>query len=235
MKLVAGLGNPGRKYQGTRHNVGFEVIARLHAAAGSPRPTAKFDSELVAIELGGVKVLLQSPLTYMNASGRAVRAAMDFYKIPQDDLLVVCDDFNLDLGRLRFRPSGSAGGQNGLKDIIQKLGNPDFSRLRIGVGKPPPEWNVSNYVLSRFRDDEQPELQKTLDRAAESVRVWVRSGTQEAMNRFNADPNRPKSPKKRGADSATDGSGAAEQRGQPTPDPKGTADSPGSPNQSGKE
>ena len=194
MKLIVGLGNPGKKYDGTRHNVGFQVIAELHKRFGQPRPSAKFDSELVQVQVSSdnLKVLLQSPLTFMNLSGKAVRAALDFYKISTQDLLVICDDLNLDLGRLRFRPSGSAGGQNGLKDIIQKLGSQEFARLRVGVGKPPQGWEVSNYVLSKFRDDESVDLQKAIERAADGVLTWIDSGTAEAMNRFNADPNQPK-------------------------------------------
>jgi len=197
MKLIVGLGNPGRKYQGTRHNVGFQVIAELHQRFGSPQPSAKFNSELVQINVdSGNRLLLQSPLTFMNLSGQAVRGAMDFYKIERADLLVVCDDFHLDLGRLRFRPGGSAGGQNGLKDIIQKLGSPDFARLRVGVGKPPAGWDVANYVLSKFRDEETADLEKSILRAADGVQTWLQHGTQESMNRFNADPKKPKPEKK---------------------------------------
>ncbi len=196
LKLIVGLGNPGRKYDGTRHNVGFQVIAELHERFGKPRPSSKFESELVQVSTANHKVILQSPLTFMNLSGKSVRGASDFYKIPVDQILVICDDFNLDLGRLRFRPKGSAGGQNGLKDIIQRLGTQEFARLRLGVGKPPENWDVANYVLSKFRDDEQADLGKMIKRAADSVVVWLDEGTQKAMNRFNADPNqKPKPPK----------------------------------------
>jgi len=190
MKLIVGLGNPGKKYAETRHNVGFRIIGELHRRFGSPRPSAKFDSELVQVQVSSVqqKVLLQSPLTFMNASGRAVRAAVDFYKIEIADVLVICDDFQLPLGKLRFRPGGSAGGQNGLKDIIQKLGTQDFSRLRVGVGQPPAGWDVANYVLSKFHSDEKPELERAITRAADGVLVWIDQGTRESMNRFNADP-----------------------------------------------
>lgn len=199
MKLIVGLGNPGKKYVDTRHNVGFRVIAELHERFGKPRPSSKFDSELVQVRVSSVdqKVLLQSPLTFMNASGKAVRAALDFYKISTTDLLVVCDDFNLNLGRLRFRPNGSAGGQNGLKDIIQKLGTQEFARLRIGVGKPPEGWDVANYVLSKFRADESSDSDAAVKRAADGVLTWIDQGTEEAMGRFNADPNKPKPVKKK--------------------------------------
>ncbi len=190
MKLIVGLGNPGKKYTDTRHNVGFRVIAELHQRFGAPRPSAKFDSELLQVQVSSAqqKVLLQSPLTFMNASGNAVRAAVDFYKIQLPDVLVICDDFQLDLGRLRFRPHGSAGGQKGLQDIIQKLGTQDFPRLRIGVGQPPPGWDVANYVLGKFAPEEFPEIEKAIGRAADGVLQWIDQGTQQAMNRFNADP-----------------------------------------------
>ncbi len=197
MKLITGLGNPGPKYRKTRHNVGFRVIAELHQRFGQPRPSSKFESEFVQVTVGEHKVLLQSPLTFMNLSGRAVRGLMDFYKIPVSDILVVCDDFHLALGRLRFRPGGSAGGQNGLKDIIQRLGTQDFSRLRLGVGTPPQGRNVSNYVLSQFREDEHSQIEESIRRAADSALVWVEHGVQECMNRFNADPNKPPKPPKK--------------------------------------
>ena len=194
MKLVVGLGNPGRKYRGTRHNVGFEVIAELHQRKESPRPAAKFDSEIVQITVADQKTLLQSPLTYMNKSGRSVKAAIDFYKLSLDDVLIVCDDFNLTLGRLRFRPNGSAGGQNGLKDIIRQLGTDQISRLRIGIGHPPPQWDVSDFVLSRFAEDQSIIAREAIRRAAEGVEIWVERGTIECMNRFNADPNKKTKP-----------------------------------------
>ena len=198
MKLVVGLGNPGKKYLGTRHNIGFEVLAELHRRLGSEKPVAKFDSELVQVNIASGQVLLQSPLTYMNLSGRAVGAVLDFYKMSLDDLLVVCDDFNLPLGRLRFRPSGSAGGQNGLKDIIRRVKTDVFSRLRLGVGQPPANWDVSNYVLSRFREDEKVEMERMVTRAADGVLTWVEQGTSVCMNRYNAFPTET-SPAKNGS------------------------------------
>ena len=199
MKLIVGLGNPGKKYANTRHNIGFRVIAELHSRFGSPRPSTKFESELVQVAHQGQKVLLQSPLTFMNLSGKSVRGVTDFYKIPAAEILVICDDFNLDLGRLRIRPGGSAGGQNGLKDIIQRLGTQDFALLRVGVGKPPAGWDVSNYVLGKFQTEDGPQVEQAVKRAADGAEEWLKNGTQEAMNRYNADPNKPKTPKKRGA------------------------------------
>jgi PTH1 family peptidyl-tRNA hydrolase len=188
MKIIVGLGNPGQKYRGTRHNIGFEVIAALHKRFDHPRPTARFNSELVMIRIGSEQVILQSPLTFMNVSGRAVQPAMSFYKLLPADLLVVCDDFNLPLGRLRIKPGGSAGGQNGLQDIIQRLGTQDFARLRIGIGRPPEEWDPADWVLGRFRDEESAEIELAIQRAVEAAITWVERGVQPSMNKFNADP-----------------------------------------------
>jgi len=150
MKIVVGLGNPGREYDGTRHNVGFEVLAMIAQRFDVGRPKAKFKAEVAEVSIKNQKTILLSPLTFMNLSGQSVRAALDFYKLPLNDVLVVCDDINLDVARLRFRPSGSAGGQNGLKNIIQQLGSQDFGRLRVGVGKTPANWNASDFVLGKF-------------------------------------------------------------------------------------
>ncbi len=176
MKLVVGLGNPGQKYRETRHNVGFEVIATLHRQFQAPRPGGKFNSEIAEIRSGTEKILLLSPLTFMNLSGQAVRAAMDFYKLPIGDLLVVCDDFNLPRGRLRLKPSGSAGGQNGLQDIIDRLGTSEFARLRIGIGSPPAGREPARWVLGKFQAGEVPEIQAAIERAAKAVLVWVHDG-----------------------------------------------------------
>lgn len=186
MKLIAGLGNPGSKYVGTRHNVGFEVLAELAGRFDAGRPKAKFNAELAEIRIGSEKVVLLSPLTYMNRSGQSIGAAMDFYRCKLADLLVICDDLNLDLARLRFRPGGSAGGQNGLKDIIQRLGTQDFNRLRIGVGRPPAGRDAADFVLGKFTTDEQPTIQAGCHRAAVAVETWVCEGLSAAMNVFNA-------------------------------------------------
>ncbi|MCH2178451.1 MAG: aminoacyl-tRNA hydrolase [Mariniblastus sp.] len=191
MKLVVGLGNPGQKYNGTRHNVGFELISQLGLKYGVGRPKSKFNAELIETTINNKKTILASPLTFMNLSGQTVQEAVSFYKLELDDLLIVCDDFNLDVGRLRFRPSGSAGGQNGLNDIIRRLGSKAFGRLRIGVGKPPPEWNVSNYVLGRFDEEDRQTMNQSIQRSVKAVEHWIENGMQSAMNQFNADPNQP--------------------------------------------
>ena len=191
MKLVVGLGNPGKKYNGTRHNVGYELIGQFGANYDTGRPKSKFNAELVETTIRNEKTVLACPLTFMNLSGQTVVEAVNFYKLQLDDVLIVCDDFNLDVGRLRFRPGGSSGGQNGLEDIIRRLGSREFARLRIGVGKPPPEWNVSNYVLGRFDTTDRETITQSIDRAVNAVEHWVEFGIQSAMNQFNADPNKP--------------------------------------------
>lgn len=186
MKLVVGLGNPGKKYEGTRHNVGYEVLAELARRHAAPKPKDKFEARVCEILVAGQRVLLAAPQTYMNASGRSVAQIVGFLNIPSSDLLVVCDDINLPLGRLRLRGAGSSGGQKGLENIIQHLGRQDFARLRLGVSLPPAGVDSSAYVLSRFHKSELPAAQAAVARAADAVETWVAAGLPEAMNRFNA-------------------------------------------------
>jgi PTH1 family peptidyl-tRNA hydrolase len=185
MKLVVGLGNPGRKYEGTRHNVGFAVLAELAKRLAAGRPKEKFHGELVEAELGGERLLLVGPLCYMNNSGTSVLAARDYFALPNENLLVVCDDLNLPLARLRFRPGGSAGGHKGLLDIIAKLGTDGFPRLRIGIGSPPVHWDATDFVLGRFTDMEKPDMALAIGSAADAVADWVRQGIPFCMNRYN--------------------------------------------------
>ena len=186
MKVVAGLGNPGAKYSGTRHNVGFEVLAVLAERFQAPKWRSKFDAQTTEISVGGERVLLVAPQTYMNLSGRSIRMVIDFFKVPQSELLVVCDDINLENGRLRLRGSGSAGGQKGLQNTIDQLGSPEFARLRFGVGRPPGHITAANYVLQQFPKAEHPLVRSAIDRAASAVETWAREGIVAAMNRFNA-------------------------------------------------
>jgi PTH1 family peptidyl-tRNA hydrolase len=185
MKLIVGLGNPGRKYQATRHNVGFAVLAELARKFATGRPKTKFHGEVVEAVLDGQKALLLGPKTYMNRSGASVQAARDFYKLPHEDLLVVCDDLNLPLAKLRFRAKGSSGGQKGLADIINRLGTEEFSRLRIGIGPPPEGWEATDYVLARFTPEEKPDMEEAVLRSADAVAVWAREGIQRCMNQYN--------------------------------------------------
>ena len=185
MKLVVGLGNPGRTYEGTRHNVGYAVLAEVARKFGIGRPKSKFQGEVLEADLDGENVLLLSPGTYMNRSGTSVRAARDFFKLPNEELLVICDDLNLPLAKLRFRARGSSGGQKGLADIIRKLGTEEFSRLRIGIDSPPEGWEATDYVLGRFSRQEIPQIEESIWAAADAVAVWARAGVQDCMNRYN--------------------------------------------------
>jgi PTH1 family peptidyl-tRNA hydrolase len=185
MKLVVGLGNPGRKYVGTRHNVGFEVLAELTRRHGAAAPRTDFDAQVTEVAIDGERVILAAPQTYMNISGRSVRRVVDFYKLPLEQLLVVCDDLNLPPGRLRLRAAGSAGGQKGLQNIIDQLGTEQFARLRLGIGRPPPPIDAVDYVLMRFPAGEREFLQNAVADAAGAVEAWVRKGVAAAMNEVN--------------------------------------------------
>jgi peptidyl-tRNA hydrolase, PTH1 family len=188
MKIVVGLGNPGPKYRGTRHNLGFDVVRELANRHGGRGPTIKHEAELVEAFFSGEKLLLVAPQTYMNLSGKSVWPLVDFYKLPLDDLLIVCDDLNLDTGRLRLRASGSAGGQKGLAHIIQRLGSEEFARLRIGIGQPPGRMDAADYVLSKFLKEEREIIEIAVKSAADGVESWIEEGCEKAMNKVNAAP-----------------------------------------------
>jgi PTH1 family peptidyl-tRNA hydrolase len=185
MKIVVGLGNPGHAYVGTRHNVGFDVLEVLAARCGSPQRRARFQGEVAQVSLRGQAALLVWPLTWMNLSGSSVLAARDFYKVPEADILVVCDDFQLPLGTLRIRGKGSGGGQNGLSDVIRRLGSEAVPRLRVGIGPVPPGWKPHDFVLGRFSKEELADLETTLEKAAKAVEEWGAVGIEAAMNRYN--------------------------------------------------
>ncbi len=185
MKLIAGLGNPGRKYENTRHNVGFDVLERLAGQFASSGRKEKFHGEVADATIAGERTLLLWPHTLMNRSGRSIRAAMDFYQLELADLLVVCDDFNLPLGTLRLRGRGSAGGQKGLNDIISQLGSDEFSRLRVGIGPVPDEWDPADFVLGRFAASEREAIDQTMKQAADAVACWLAEGVDATMNRYN--------------------------------------------------
>ncbi len=185
MKLVAGLGNPGRAYDGTRHNIGFDVLEVLAKRAGAPGRRARFQGEFAQTTIRGCPVLLLWPLTWMNLSGASVLAAKDFYKIDNADILVLCDDFQLPTDTVRLRGSGSSGGQKGLSDILARLGSNAVPRLRIGVGPLPPGWTSADFVLGKFTKDERPTVASLVERAADAVEEWVGAGIESAMNRFN--------------------------------------------------
>ncbi|NMC20474.1 MAG: aminoacyl-tRNA hydrolase [Thermogutta sp.] len=185
MKLVVGLGNPGSKYRGTRHNVGYDVLAELARRYGAGKPRNRFAGETVDVLLDGVRVLLLSPTTYMNRSGRSVAEAAGFFKLGPEDLMVVCDDLSLPLGKLRVRAKGSSGGHKGLEDIIRSLGTEHFPRLRVGIGSPPPGLDAADYVLMRFSAEEQVAIREAVTKACDAVAVWVAQGIDACMNRYN--------------------------------------------------
>ncbi|HEV8062334.1 MAG TPA: aminoacyl-tRNA hydrolase [Gemmataceae bacterium] len=184
MKIVVGLGNPGNKYAGTRHNVGFVVVDTLAKGPGASRFQGRFQSQIAEVIEGSEKLLLLKPDTFMNLSGQAVRSAVDFYQTPLTDLLVVCDDFNLPLGKLRVRSGGTHGGHNGLRDIQQHLGTTGYSRLRIGIGSPD-EGQAVNHALGRFRPSERPVIDDAIELAVQAVVVWATRGVDDCMNQYN--------------------------------------------------
>jgi PTH1 family peptidyl-tRNA hydrolase len=184
MKAVVGLGNPGSRYHGTRHNVGFAVIDSLARGPNVGRFQGRFQALVAEMLEGQHKVLLVKPETFMNLSGRSVRQLVDFYQLPLEDLMVVCDDINLPLGRLRVRKRGTHGGHNGLRDIQNHLGTTDYPRLRIGVDMP--QQDAIDHVLGRFRPSEQAIIEDAVARAAQAVGVWIHEGIEACMNRYNA-------------------------------------------------
>ena len=184
--LVIGLGNPGARYAGTRHNIGFRLMETLAARWGAAwREEGRFTARLASARVAGRRVWLCEPLTYMNDSGSAVRAVMEFYRVTQDRVLVAVDDADLELGEVRLRPSGGTGGHHGLESVQQSLGNDDYARLRLGIGRGPGLREITGHVLGRFAAAEQPRLEAVLLRAADQVECWLTVGVQRAMNDFN--------------------------------------------------
>lgn len=202
MFLIVGLGNPSAKYDKTRHNVGFDVIDALADKYNIEVKEKKAKALCGSGYIEGQKVILVKPQTYMNLSGESVAPLMNFYKLdPADELIVVCDDINLEPGYLRIRKKGSAGGHNGLKDIIAKLGSDQFSRVKIGVGKKPADWDLADFVLSRFSKGEREALEDGFKDAVDTLILMVQDETDEAMNRYNGkkppkpEPEKPKEEK----------------------------------------
>lgn len=184
--IIAGLGNPGAKYEDTRHNVGFMCVDILAKRMNASMRQIRFKSLCGDGMLGGVRCLLLKPSTYMNKSGEAIVEAMQFYKVPIERVIVLTDDISLDVGRLRIRRKGSDGGHNGLKNIIYLSGKNSFPRVRIGVGaKPHPDFDLADWVLSRFAKEEGEQLTPALENAATAIELIVGERMDEAMNRFN--------------------------------------------------
>lgn len=186
MFLIVGLGNPSAKYENTRHNVGFDVIDALAEKYNIEVKERKAKAFCGSGYIQGQKVILVKPQTYMNLSGDSVAPLMNFYKLdPAEDLIVVCDDINLEPGYIRIRKKGTAGGHNGLKDIIAKTGSDQFSRVKVGVGKKPADWDLADFVLSRFSKTERSELEDAVKDTVEALTLMVQDETEEAMNRYN--------------------------------------------------
>lgn len=192
IRLVVGLGNPGREYAGTRHNVGYRVVEKLASDGGARwQRSEKFEAEIAEAHLAGRKIVLAKPVTFMNLSGRACAALLHWHKFAPEQMLVVTDDADLDVGRLRLRLKGSSGGHNGLKSITQMAGSEQFPRLRVGIGRPvrrsegAPDNALVDFVLSRFRKEELAAVDETVARAAEAVARAIERGMEAAMNEFN--------------------------------------------------
>ena len=186
MFLIVGLGNPGAEYAGTRHNVGFAAADAIASAFGFGAFRSKFDGLIAEGKIGNEKVYLLKPQTYMNLSGESVGEAARFYKIPADHVLVISDDVSLPAGKLRIRGGGSAGGHNGLKNIIQHLGTDKFPRIKVGVGSPRPgEHDMVDWVMGKPMGEDRTAVEDALDRAGDAAKALITEGIDRAMNRFN--------------------------------------------------
>ena len=185
MKVIVGLGNPTDQYKGTRHNVGYMAIDRIAEANRININQHKFKAMVGSGFIGGSKVLLVKPLTYMNLSGESIRPIMDFYKLDLSDILVIYDDISLGVGQLRIRAKGSAGGHNGIKNIIAHLGGQVFPRIKVGVGEKPPKYDLADYVLGHFSKAEQELMSEGYDNAVKAVELIVSDQMSEAMNEYN--------------------------------------------------
>jgi len=189
MFIIVGLGNPGKQYGGTRHNIGFDVIDILAKGHNIPINKAKHKAHIGEGFIGTKKVVLVKPQTYMNLSGQSVAEVLRYYNLTSDDIIIIYDDTALPIGGLRIRKQGSAGGHNGIKDIIFRLDTDIFTRIRIGVGEKPPGWDLANYVLSRFKTEEVNSIIQGVDNAAEAVAYVLANGIDAAMNKFNQKVN----------------------------------------------
>ena len=186
MYLIAGLGNPEKKYEATRHNIGFETVDLMAHKLGVGITTLKHKALFGECFIGSEKVIIAKPQTYMNLSGESIRDIASFYKIPTENIIIICDDINLETGRIRIRPKGSDGGHNGLKSIIYQLADDGFTRIRMGVGAPKGEhYNLADYVLGKFSKEEIEVLTVTANRVVDAVECIIKNDVATAMNRFN--------------------------------------------------
>lgn len=195
MYIIIGLGNPSDKYQATRHNIGWDAITRLSDDFRIPLDFKKHKAICGKGYIGGEKVILAQPVTYMNLSGESVRELVDYYKVSPEEIIVIYDDISLEVGQLRIRKKGSAGGHNGIKSIISHLGTEDFPRIKVGVGDKPKGWELADYVLSRFKGEEQPLIREALKDTSDACRIMINSGIDEAMNLYNKKKDAPKKEK----------------------------------------
>ena len=186
MIFIVGLGNPGTRFAATRHNIGFEVIERLAYDHNIKVDKKKHHAFVGKGVIKGEKVILMKPQTYMNDSGRAIADVLNFYKEGSDSVIVIYDDTSLDIGRLRIRERGSAGGHNGIKSVIAHIGTQEFDRVKVGVGEKPPGWDLADYVLSRFDDSEMKVMKAAVKLSADAVVKMIDEGSQAAMNIYNA-------------------------------------------------
>lgn len=184
MKVIAGLGNPGDKYAYTRHNIGFMVISEL-SERYKINSSYKFDGLIGDFFFGGEKVLLFQPMKYMNKSGQPIYKVLDYFQIEAEDLLVIHDDLDLELGKMRFKENGGSGGHNGIKSIINKLGTDKFKRLKLGIDRPPENIPVPDYVLTTFRGEEKEVSEKVVEEAASAVELMLKENIMKAMNKYN--------------------------------------------------
>lgn len=196
MYLIVGLGNPGMKYDATKHNMGFKVIDELVDTYRIPSSGTSLKGMYGKGMIGAEKVILIKPMTYMNNSGECVRAFVDYYKVdPEEELIVVYDDITLDPGNIRVRKKGSAGGHNGIKSIIAHLGTEKFKRIRVGVGEKPKNWDLADFVLAPFKPEEKDAVREGIEKAAKAVEVILTDGADAAMNQYNKKASKPKEEK----------------------------------------
>lgn len=185
MYIIVGLGNPTREYAATRHNIGYDVVTRISDDYNISLDMKKHRSLCGRGSIGGEKVVLVQPLTYMNLSGEAVRELKDYYKVTNDKIIIIYDDISLDVGQLRIRVKGSAGGHNGIKSIISHLGTDEFTRIKVGVGDKPKGWDLADYVLGRFTKEEEESVRDVLLRASKACACIIEENVETAMNQYN--------------------------------------------------
>lgn len=185
VKLIIGLGNPGKPYEHTRHNIGFDVIDELANRWNAPLNQTKFNGMYATVHRPEGKVILLKPLTYMNLSGECVRPLMDYFDIEIEDIIVIYDDLDLETGKLRLRGKGSAGGHNGIKSLIQHLGTQEFNRIRVGISRPPAGIKVADYVLAKFSKEDQPIVKEAVEKSCDAVEAALTKPFLEVMNKFN--------------------------------------------------